>query len=66
MNETPAQVRDRMAAEMQKVWQENAELRRALANLLCYAIPTIGLPRESWPTDSVILRAEELLARTKP
>lgn len=55
-----------MAAEMQKVWQENAELRRALANLLCYAIPTIGLPRESWPTDSVILRAEELLARTKP
>ena len=63
--DTLAETRDRWISECQNCWQENAELRLALANLLPYAIPTIGLPRESWPTDSVILRAEALLARKK-
>lgn len=61
--ETAAEVRDKFAAEAHAAWQENAELRLAIANLLPYAMAAISLPRESWPTDSVILRAEALLSR---
>jgi uncharacterized protein (DUF2342 family) len=38
-----------------------AALAQALADVLPYAIATIGLPREAWPTDSVILAAERLI-----
>lgn len=64
-SDTMAEKRDHWISEAHTAWRENAELRVALANLLPYAIPTIGLPRESWPTDSVILVAERLLARSR-
>lgn len=37
------------------------ELEKALADLLPYATACVGIPRSSWPADSVILRAEMLL-----
>lgn len=36
---------------------------RALDDLLPYAKPTIGRLRESWPSDSVILQAERVIAK---
>jgi len=41
--------------------QRVADLESALADLLPYATACVGLPRESWPVDSAILRAEKLL-----
>lgn len=37
-------------------------LLEALQDVLPYAIAAIGLPRNAWPTDSVILKAERAIA----
>lgn len=37
-------------------------LLEALQDVLPYAIAAIGRPREAWPTDSVILKAERAMA----
>lgn len=39
------------------------ELLDALVGLLPYATAAIGLPRDRWPHDSVILRAERVIAK---
>ena len=40
-----------------------SELLAALIDVLPYAEAAIGLPRDRWPHDSVILRAEAAIAR---
>lgn len=39
------------------------ELLAALVDVLPYAIAAIGLTRDRWPADSVILRAEAVIAK---
>ena len=41
------------------------EVTVIIADLLPYATAAVGLPRASWPADSVLLRAEAFLAANK-
>lgn len=40
---------------------QRKEAMEVVRDLLPYACASIGLPRESWPSDSVILRAEKFI-----
>ncbi len=54
------EARDLWKQQAQDAWQEIAELRQALVNLLPYASMSVG------PHSNVIAQADELLKRTKP
>ena len=56
---------ERLHAELAKARGLAADMAKALEDLLPYAIPTIGPPRPLWQTDSVILKAEALIALNK-
>lgn len=58
-SENPAPVA--AIAEIDRLRAEVGDLKGAMRDLIPYAQATIGLPRQSWPTDSVILRAERLI-----
>ena len=53
---------DDAAAALERMRDELAEVEAALRDVLPYAQAVIGLPRNIWPSDSVILKAEAALA----
>jgi hypothetical protein len=54
-----------MDAEISRLRAINAELVKALHDVLPYAKAAIGLPEALWPHDSVILCARAALAKAE-
>jgi len=52
-----------IAAAQKGINDSQADLLEVLKDVLPYANASIGLPRASWPGDSVILKAEALIAK---
>ena len=54
--------KEELEAEITALRARLAEVEGALRDVLPYAQAVIGLPRNIWPSDSVILKAEAALA----
>ncbi len=52
-----------LGKELVSRWNCHADLLKAVQDLMPYAQAAIGLPRESWSWDNVILQAERAIAR---
>lgn len=59
------EVRENWRLEAERLRALNAELVAALEGVLPYAQAAIGLPEQSWPRDSVILKARAAIAKAK-
>lgn len=57
--------RERSRRELTELSLTALDLAEALKDVLPYAQASIGLPRQSWPADSVILKAEAALAKAE-
>ena len=53
---------EQLARTLTVLGERLAEAREIMLDLVPYAQTAIGLPRSSWPYDSVILRAERALS----
>lgn len=57
--------RERCRRELTELSLKALDLADALKDVLPYAEASIGLPRQSWPTDSAILKAYAALAKAE-
>ena len=57
--------RERCRRELTELSLTALDLADALKDVLPYAEASIGLPRQNWPADSVILKAERALAKAE-